>query len=297
MKKQKKKINAKLTMVKGVFTPLVEVDYWDKDDHKHSGLILLDTGSTANYLFVNIGGNDVLSGRTAGTKVIAHNSLKAEFNIIRVKFPFAFGGKQFRESFVYSEAGTSIETRAKIPIIGILGNIFMEKYDLAIDFSNGAVYSSQREPGAICAGDCDLFFPMGCGLYEYDVPIVNIIYKRTRASLVARTGSLTNEVSQKCIKRCHLECEFSEKADARHEMSGDSEDLWANVKFNLHTLAGTRPLETVPYEDNFMVTDYPFRARTQKSPALDGIIGALFMAKYGWVLDFGAGIIYHKKSN
>ena len=30
-------------------------------------------------------------------------------------------------------------------------------------------------------------------------------------------------------------------------------------------------------------------------PPVDGLISSEFMAKQGWVLDFGAGIIYNKK--
>ena len=37
--------------VENDLAPLVEVNYWDRENHEYKGLLLLDTGSNINALF------------------------------------------------------------------------------------------------------------------------------------------------------------------------------------------------------------------------------------------------------
>jgi hypothetical protein len=61
--------------------------------------------------------------------------------------------------------------------------------------------------------------------------------------------------------------------------------------------------ELIPYEDHFMISplslsianDSKYGKGNVEIPPIEGILGAPFMAKEGWILDFGAKIIYKPK--
>ena len=48
--KTKKEIDVELVRIEGDLAPFVMVDYLDRDAHEYSGLLLIDSGSTANIL-------------------------------------------------------------------------------------------------------------------------------------------------------------------------------------------------------------------------------------------------------
>ena len=49
--KKESDIRVEMFRVQGDFAPFVKVDYMDKDAQEHTGLMLLDSGSTSNVLF------------------------------------------------------------------------------------------------------------------------------------------------------------------------------------------------------------------------------------------------------
>lgn len=293
MQKRKKNINAKLWIAEGTCIPFVEVSYMDKDAQEHMGFMMLDTGSTVNFLFGDISEWVVESDRKDEAEMPVQDCMGGMFLSSEVKLSFVFGSSQFTEQFVCSGAKTT-KLNGDMPIIGILGNNFLEKQGLTIDFSNGRVYTSHLGSGEVYNLGCDFFYPLFVGMENYGVPTVDVHYKKTDVPLIVDTGSGANVVSLKCIKRCHLDCKFTDKPYSLQSVSGINVALLAKVKIALDIMDDVEDYPS--FETSFMVTDHPIRERTGKTRAVEGIIGAPFMVQYGWVIDFGAGVIYHQKA-
>ena len=99
MKKEMNNIRVKIIRMEGDIAPFVEVDYIDKYAQEHTGLMLVDSGSTANVLSCDMADsigelcktNDEASTITS----IANKAMKTE----NVKFSFALGGEMFHTTF------------------------------------------------------------------------------------------------------------------------------------------------------------------------------------------------------
>ena len=293
--KKEKDIRVEMYRVVGDLHPFIEVDYVDKYAEEHTGLMLLDSGSNINILSSEVNKYICDLYRYQDSELDITDAL-GEVEIPNyVHFSFAFGGMQYNEDFAISEDWL-LGSVGDLPIIGILGNNFMQRHGLAIDYSDFTLHTSNISHANLCTADCDFIFPMDIGLENYGLPVLAIHHGETDVAVIADTGCATNVVSTHCINQCNIKCEYTNETSPLKGLKGRSEANVANVHFNLLTLAEDG-IKGILFYDSFMVVNQPFAAayRSKKHQPIEGLIGSPFMAKQGWILDFAQKVIYKRK--
>lgn len=303
MKNESKKISEKMFRVVGDIAPLIRVDYMDKDAQEHSGLMLLDSCSNDNLLStemvdslgISCNEKDETQEITTSGNVIV--SLKSS------EFSFVLCGVQFHESF--SLVGRHLPRIAgELPLLGVLGNIFMLKHRLVIDYSDFSFHTSDVSPDNLSISDCDFFVPMGLGFEYYGLPVIPMIQGDNQIVTMADTGATDNIIARKTIDDNGIECHYQDEKDTIVGIGGDVEAEDAIVKFNILSLTEnedqvkeTSHLSLFKVISHYLITPQEGKCDSQgeQLPPVEASICSSFMAKEGWVLDFGAEIIYKRK--
>ena len=150
-----------LMRVKGDLAPFAKVEYVDQDANTHSALMVVDSCSNKNVLFGSRAEkNGVVLQREEGTIDIkgAGNEM---VTTSLAKFHFVLGGEKFHESFCINDVDIQIPSEIDgKAIIGILGNLFMQEYNLVIDYRDFMLHNSNVNSENLPISDCDFFFPM-----------------------------------------------------------------------------------------------------------------------------------------
>lgn len=305
MNNESKSIKVKMFRIVGDLAPLVRVDYIDKDAQEHSGLMMFDSCSTVNVLSSEMANCiGILSKmNNKSEEVITSTNIVVSLN--RADFSFAFGGVQFHETFCINDHRLP-RIKGDLPLVGILGNKFMLKHRLVIDYGDYTIHNFNANPELFSVSDCDLFVPMGYGLVYYGVPLLAMVHGEKQVFTMADTGASFNIVAKQTISDNGFECQYQGESDSISGLGGEetkAED--AIVKFEFETLKDDDgSLDEISYTSQFkVIPHYPYtpsQGSCDKNgnslPPVEVIIGSPFMAKEGWVLDFGADIVYKRKS-
>lgn len=301
MTENKKDIRVEMFRIVGDMAPLIKVDYMDNNAEEHSGLFLLDSGSNDNFLCANmagcIGNHSKVEGQTGHVYTINGDYMSVDY----VRFSFAFGGNQFHDVFGMSDVCLP-EIAGDLQIIGILGQEFMLKHQLVIDYSNFTIHTSDVSPKNLSISDCDFFTPMNVGLKYYNMPLVSMYQNGKEIMVLADTGASYNVLSSQAIKDYGFECQLAERIETITGLAGGVEMKEAMVNFHLLTMKGDRVVG-IFHHDLFKVSPHYIYTPQEGLCDEDGeqlqpveaIICSPFMAKEGWVLDFGAKIIYKRR--
>jgi len=302
--KNKNDFSVQMMRVTGDLTPFVEVGYVDQDANEHTALMVVDSCSCHNLLYgARAESSGVVLQEEEGTIDIScggNEMLTASL----AKMHFALGGEQFHESFCIRDGDINYQHEIDgKPILGILGNLFMQKYRLAIDYSDNTLHASNVSPANLPISACDFFFPMQIGLERYGVPVLAVRQNGNDLVALADTGSTDNMIASQSIIDNSFDCEFLDSTDTIVGIAGETEARNARMKFCLLTLT-EGDTDVVPHEGAFKVIPHylitPEEGQRDKNgvqlPPVVGIIGSPFMAKEGWVLDFGVKYIYKRKT-
>ena len=299
----KKESNIRVAMfrVVGDFAPFVKVDYMDKDAQEHTGLMLLDSGSASNVLSSEMAERlGMLSKVEDETMTLfAFSELNMKTDI--VKFSFAFGGKQFRDTFCLSVNPMPCYVEG-MKVLGILGVSFMKQHRLVIDYSDFSIHTSNVNPGNLRISDCEFFFPMEIGLKHYEVPVLSVKQNGKDIVTLVDTGASNNMIAEHTLAENGFKCQYAEDEKFFiYDITGKVEVQEASVRFKIVSLGVNNVFEQVRY-DRFAIL--PRNVFTPKEddcdengkqlPPIEVLIGSPFMAEEGWALDFGAGIIYKR---
>lgn len=298
--KKEKDIRVEMTRVADNVAALVKVDYMDKDAQEHTGLLLLDSGSNLNFLTKEM---ETCMGELCKQKGESANILtvtgdKASTSV--VTFSFVLGGIQFRENFCISDQLPQIG--GAIPIIGLLGNRFLQQYRLAIDFSDFTLHTSHVSPDNLTISDCEFFFPMDIGLKYYGLPVLSMAQGDWEIVAMADTGATNNMISAPSLSDKGFQCEYLSSTDTIHGITGSVETKDAILSFDLQMLSDGNDA-VIQRKDVFKVhPQYLIEPREgecdehgEQLDPVEALIGCPFMAREGWILDFGANIIYKRK--
>lgn len=303
--KKENKISVKMYRVVGDLAPIVRVDYVDKDAQKHSALMILDTCSTVNVLSSKMANCIEFHSKkdNANEEIITSTNTVVSLN--SADLSFAFGGEQFHETFFINDHCLP-HIQGELPLIGILGNKFMLKHRLVIDYSDFTIHNSNANPENLAVSDCDLFVPMGYGLVYYGIPLLAMTHGEKQVFTMADTGASFNIIAKQTITDNGFECQYLGETDSISGLSGsETEAEDAMVKYMIETMKdGDGSLGEISYCSQFKVIPHNPYTLPQGScdkngeplPPVEAIISSPFMAKEGWVLDFGADIIYRRKS-
>ena len=301
MNKEMNNIRVKMIRMEGDIAPFVEVDYVDKYAQEHSSLMLVDSGSTANVVSCDmadsIGELCKQEDEKATITSIANKVMKTE----NVKFSFALGGELFQETFCVSSEPLPIHIKGWT-VIGILGVGFLRKHRLVIDNSDFSLHTSMVNPENLSISDCEFFFPMEIGLNHYGLPVVDIIQGDKEMVALLDTGATNNLIAEKSVVNNKILCMRTNEKEIIKGLFGEVETEEAIVKFNLATLTET-DVESVSRHANFnLLPRYVFvpsevysDEKHKELPPVEALLGAPFMVRQGWILDFGAGIVYKRK--
>ena len=305
MNNESKKISAKMFRIVGDLAPLIIVDYVDKDAQEHSALMMLDSCSTVNVLSSEIANSvGILSKRDNENEDII-TSINTVVSLNSADFSFAFGGVQFHETFCINDHHLP-HIKGDLPLIGILGNKFMLKHRLVIDYSDFTIHNTNANPENLAVSDCDLFVPMGYGLVYYGIPLLAMTQGEKQVFTMADTGASFNVIAKQTINDNGFECQYLGGTDSISGLGGsETEAENAMVKYKIETMKdGDGSLDEISYNSQFkVIPHYPYTLpqgscdkKGNPLPPVEAVISSPFMAKEGWVLDFGADIVYKRKS-
>lgn len=177
----------------------------------------------------------------------------------------------------------------------------MQQHSLAIDYNDHTLHTSNVSPENLPISVCDFFFPMEIGLKHYGVPVLAIRQNGEDIAVMADTGSSCNTMALPAITEYGFDCKEIGKTELISELNSSIESKEVKLKYNLLTLTDGEP-QAVSFESSFLtLPNYPLAYEKNSSKDSDkqpvvGIIGSPFMAKEGWVLDFGVKYIYKRKA-
>ena len=297
--KKENNIRVEMIRVNGDFAPFIQIGFVDKDANEHIGVMLIDSGSDQSILSCEVAGQLAplckQEGETSNISTISNN----EVTMSKTQFSFAMGGKLFHEVFCICGTELPIRMLGKMPVIGIIGNIFMRKHRLAIDYRDYTLHTSTACEDITSISDCDFFFPMEKGMKYFALPIVLLSHNEESILAIADTGASHNQIALSTIEGRGMDCQFLGEKDVIKGMGGSIETEEAILKFNLGSLTEDGGIE-IPCQEQFKVTpNYLLQPEEgqcdengEQLPPVEALIGSPFMAKENWVLDFGANIIY-----
>lgn len=282
--------------VNGDAAPFIQVGYVDKDANEYIGVMLIDSGSNQSILSYEAAGRLTPLLKKEGETSIFSTISNDEIAMNKIQFSFIMGGKLFNEVFFVNDGVLPISLLGNTPVIGILGNIFMLKHRLVIDYSDYTLHVSTVTGENFSISNCDFFFPIEKGMKDFALPIVLLTHNKESILAIADTGATHNQIAMPTIEKRGIDCLFLGEKDIIKGMGGNIETVEAIVKFNLGSLTGEGVIE-IPYQENFKVSPYFFLPPGdgecgEPFPPVEALIGSPFMAKEKWVLDFGALIIY-----
>jgi hypothetical protein len=234
--------------------------------------------------------------------VITSTNIVVSLN--RADFSFAFGGVQFHETFCINDHRLP-HIKGDLPLVGILGNKFMLKHRLVIDYSDFTIHNSNANPENLAVSDCDLFVPMGYGLVNYGIPLLAMTQGENQIFSMVDTGASFNIIAKQTITDNGFECQYLGVSDSISGLgASETEAEDAMVEYKIETMKdGDGSLDEISYNSQFkVISHYPYTPSQgscdKNGNALlpvEAIISSPFMAKEGWVLDFGADIVYRRK--
>ena len=286
--------------MEGDIAPFVKVDYLDRDAQEHSGLMLLDSGSNQNILTADMMScvGDLSKRESEKGNIYTFDGVMVSVDY--VNFSFAFGGSQFSEVFGISNINLP-KVIGELQIIGILGIAFMQQHNLVIDYDNFTIHTSDVNADNLRINDCDFFVPMSLGLKYYNMPLLFMYQNGKEIIALADTGASNNIVASQTITNNGFECQYLDDMDTIIGLAGSVDMKEAMVGFNLLTLKED-DVEVLSHNELFkMAPHYVYVPKEgecdengKQLPPIEAIISAPFMAKEGWLLDFGSRIIYKK---
>lgn len=292
-------IRVAIFRIEGDVAPFVQVNYMDKDAQVQTGLFLLDSGSNENILSPEVAESVELCVIEDGTKAILSISQEV-MHADQARFSFVLGNNQFNETFCVSSKSLDIPIKG-MTVVGILGNPFLQQHRLVIDYHDHTLHTSEVRPNNLSSSDCEFFFSMFFGLKFYGVPVVPIIQNGVELVTIVDTGATNNAISNQALIECEFKCERMNSKDVMMGISGKVDVVDAKVWFTLLSicdditeLSRCALFKVMP--DNFITPPAgACDAKGEQLPPCAVLLGAPFMAKEGWILDFGAKIIYKRK--
>ena len=299
--KKENSIRVEMFRMRGDVAPFVKVDYMDKYAEEHTGLMLLDSGSMGNVL-----SNEMADGigtlcKLEDEGVIVHSIANEVMKSNNVRFSFAMGGRQFHDTFCLSTNALPIQVKG-MKVVGILGIRFLKQHGLVIDYSDYSLHTSCVNPDNLSISDCDYFFPMEIGLNNYGLPVVAVIQNKKEIVALVDTGATSNMIAKQTVNSHNFNCSRTNEKDVMMGITGEVEVEEAIIKFNLATLTGTSIKQLSRHANFYLLPHYVFTpseefcdAKDEQRPPIEVAIGSPFMARQGWVIDFGAKIIYRRR--
>ena len=187
-------------------------------------------------------------------------------------------------------------------VIGILGNPFLRRNRLVIDFHDNTLHTSEISPRNFNILDCAFFFPMEMGLKFYRVPVLPVKQNGKELITLVDTGANVNVIANQALTDNGFKYERLKGKDVVIGLSGQAAVDEAKVWFNMLLLYGDDITELSCCEYFKVLPESIYTSQEgmcdtngEQLPPIEVVLGFPFMVREGWVLDFGARMIYKHK--
>lgn len=299
--KKENDIIVEMVRMEGDAAPFVEVGYVDKNAEEHTGLLMLDSCCMGNILCPemadSIGMLCKIEGEGTRLYSIAHETIEAD----NVRFSFAMGGSIWSDIFCITPRPLPVKVKG-MNVLGILGIRFLTQFRLVIDYDDYTLHTSEVNHENFASTDCAFFFPMEIGLKYYGLPVVCVRQNGKEIVTLVDTGATNNMIARKTLDDNAFEYKLLEDKDVMQGVTGSVDVDMARVMFHLVSLHGDEERETSHRARFAVQSDYIYEPKKEyfenakdQVPPAEMLLDAPFMAARGWVLDFGAGIVYKRK--
>lgn len=302
MKTESKETKVKMVRLSGDALPLVEVEFQLESGNK-KGLMVLDSGCVHSIVFSDV------------TKDMPSEYMREDISInvtgvgdsskIRngVEVGFSLGGKVFREVMI-AESQDFLGIVDDMPILGILGNVFLMKHGLAIDFTDYTLHTSEVDHSNFCVADSSFFFSMET-IQHYGVPVIAIVNSNNKECVtLIDTGATVNAViTRGAMERLGMNYEMTDKEIELDNLGNTEKVPLALCEFDIANWRGDNNIEHVKYKAECAISSRKYLLSNNvwsndegsDFSNIEALIGCPTLSKFGWVLDFGAMIIYKRK--
>ncbi len=297
--KNGKNINVDMYQVENSPMPFIRVDYTDRYGMLQTGIFLLETAANVNLLSMEYGFSYLKDKGDRNLKIEFEDGLIED----TVKFSFKLDGEQFEDEFlVKSHLFTGYD--GELPLIGVIGNVFLQENNLVIDYSNHTVYTSKFLENEIDVLDYDFYFPMAIGLTNYSMPTVPLVQNKWEVGAVVQTGVADNHLSSSTLCADGLQCDYQDYESLALFMSKCIDTLNVTMDYGLLTVIDQEGhVGDVNFKGDFKVNSHYYYTpkpdelndNGELLEPIEAVIGATFLEEEGWILDFGIDIIYKNK--
>lgn len=296
-KKMKRNMSVAMCRVEDDRAAFVEGTYQDRLGKVKRGLMMLDSGSNVNALFKWMWRYVAKDKKRKGKKqeIVGMGPVKAQMKT--TGFSFTLGEENFEEKFVVMDSVHKIMV-GRLPVIGLLGNVFMQQYRLALDYSTHTLHTSEIVPKDFVIEDCDFFFPMTLGLCHYSMPVVGVKKGEEEMIALIDSGSTDNHVASGTLRRNGYESQTKDEINPIYGIGGMLVAKETVIDVDMIGFASANETTLHRYRDTFMVSEQDVITNEigEDIPPVEFVFGSPFLGREGWVLDFGAKAMYKRKS-
>ena len=300
--------NAKLHIVQSGH-PCVEIRYEDVKGRMRRGYMMVDSCSMDSHLLMKSNSNIRLYASNSakeldcicpGNKIVKEQCKSAIFSLSGYYFNVDFGLDEEFDLDKYND----------LPIVGILGVNFMKQIKLTLDFKRMCLHSSKEQQFKIRHKSLRYAFPMNLGLNYYGIPVIPVTKNGNIYYAALDSGSDNNWLSLNAldlIEGYDFEDEIKPKlktviSQALKEVKcGFRPNILFQFKKNCRRMDDKSLCEgtSVYIMDIEHIIDKPVPKKPVMGYQLkkvDLLIGAPYLHRNRWVLDFGNKIIYQPAS-
>ena len=188
------------------------------------------------------------------------------------------------------------------PVIGLLGNDFLIKYKLALDYSSCTLHTSNVNTSNLSLADCEYFSPLDLTNKNYRLPVVSLKLNGKQIVAGVDSGATNNFIAKQSIDKSKVPFFSLGDGDTMVGSNGQVATQMGIIPFSTVSASekGEKVIETVAIFN--IIQDYIIPSQNmveenedQQVPPVEALLCSSFIASQGWILDFGACIIYKRK--
>jgi hypothetical protein len=281
--------------------PFVKVEYLDQEANAHTALMIIDSGSDVNLLFQKMMGTMCWKGIENKGKHFL-NGIGGEWEEVEdVELNFTLDSLLCKEIFCVKDI--DYPQYMKYPVIGIIGTPFLCKYELALDYSDYSLHTSRVSTGQLPLHACEYFLPMNLEACGFHLPLLSLQLNGKEIVAVADSGSTANIVAEPSLRDSSVPFSFLGDGGKTVGVNGEIKTTQGEVPFSIISTSedGKKEMKKAAlfkiYHDYISTSTFiDEHSKSTKVQTIDALLSSPFMASQGWVLDFGANIIYKQKS-
>jgi len=278
----------------------VKIEYLDKDAGERCALIMIDSCSEVSMLFENMTEHLCLKRVKIGSKHVLNGLGNEPQEVKDVELNFTLQSMMCHE--VFCVCCVDYPQHFEYPVIGLLGNDFLTKHKLALDYSDNTLHTSNVNPSTLSSADCEYLFPMNLGNKHYRLPVISIKLNGKEIVAGVDSGATNNMIAIQSMAESQVPFYYLGDGDTMVGSNGAVETKKAIIPFCLVSVLGNAEKEMKETAIFNIIPKYIIPSQKMKSsdegqstPPVEALLGSSFIASQGWVLDFGANIIYKRK--